>query len=123
MNYIRTKDGLFKVLNENLGSVYSDYIQIVNDYALVKKEDIIKQSDLIEELCDEFIVIYKSGERINVDWSFVELLTALTNTDKLKNVKVIYGALWLIGEHGEPILKPFAKTNEQIGLGLELHLL
>ena len=51
MKYIRTKDGIYEVDNENFDYVGKEYKRFTwNESQLV-----INQSDTIEELCDEFV--------------------------------------------------------------------
>ena len=69
--------------------------------------DEIKLGDTIEELCDEFVVAYEDGARIV--YSDLEWAKCKAKTSPIKST--IYGAIWIKGEHGEPILKSVAKMN------------
>ena len=68
MKYIRTKDGIFERKFPNMEHQISfDHKTIEPAYCTVKydwiaKKDVIKQSDTIEELCDEFVWATPEGE-------------------------------------------------------------
>ena len=63
MKYIRTKDGnIYEVIEEKDTKICIGWNWKENIY--VDKNEILKQADTIEELCDEFVVIYANG-RIN----------------------------------------------------------
>ena len=53
MKYIRTKDGIYQITDPNRKT----NITVCTNHGWVFKEDIIKQADSIEELCDEFVYI------------------------------------------------------------------
>ena len=67
MKYIRTKDGIFKVWNwwNNSGNIPEPNVETIGCYVGNGKDisidDIIKQSDTIEELCDK-CVCFIDGE-------------------------------------------------------------
>ena len=70
------------------------------------KHDVIKQADTIEELCDEFVVADKLGNKPIID----KILTANNvrlNVELLED-KNVYGAIWT--EWG---LKYVSKMNEK----------
>ena len=72
MKYIRTKDGIYY----NQAYFYSH------------KEEIIKQADTIEELCDEFVIKIKTGYLITY------YNKVLLTQDANKNGADVYGAIW-----------------------------
>ena len=76
---------------------------------------IIKQADTIEDLCDEFVIVAKKDK--NIKPYFTPYLTAtlavFDDVKSLLDTDDVYGAIWTIGEHGEPILKSVAKMNEK----------
>ena len=80
MKYIRTKDNVFEVTGRFAMGYYNQYIRPVFD------EDIIKQANTIEELCDKFVKTRP------------DLPTLISQTGILWNVKrtgeEIYGAIW-----------------------------
>ena len=97
--YIRTKDGRIAEVKENmtikrcsenvLRLVYKDNRSIC---VLSGNDDIIKQSETIEELCDEFILEEKMREVIYHHKS--------TKFDDFKTIAILnerytlYGAIW-----------------------------
>ena len=126
MKYLRTKDGIYKVI-EDCGDWYKvevpsskwDYDEDNHCYYedskidSIGKKDVIKQADTIEELCDEFVLVREnvSNERMKFYQCLYSRLCD-TQFDRKPNDKV-YGAIWTTGEHGEPILKSVAKMNEE----------
>lgn len=86
MRYIRTKDGVYEA---------TDYLEdgcwcLNNGGAYFRKADIIKEADIIEELCDMFILIE------NADGQKIHSIN-YTLCDDLRNNKDnegIYGAIW-----------------------------
>jgi len=67
MRYIRTNEGVFE-LHEKQGNIEGMFnIKLKNflnpkGYRIIAKERVIKQSDTIEELCDEFIWKWNESE-------------------------------------------------------------
>ena len=59
----------------------------VSDYKKVYKEDVIKQSDTIEELCDRFIAETEDTVKFWVE-------STLKNAKIYCGIKNIYGAIW-----------------------------
>ena len=87
MKYIRTKDGIW--LNKNPNGKKEVYT------ARYKPTDIIKESDRIEELCDEFVHIRKNEKPVHHRRS--KWLNKDHNTLKWEvknNFCVVYGAIW-----------------------------
>ena len=94
MRYIRTKDGVYEA---------TDYLEdgcwcLNNGGAYFRKADIIKEADIIEELCDEFTYEYDKNSKHTKCWKD-------TNTGiwydydvdfKLnkKEISTIKGAIW-----------------------------
>ena len=92
MKYIRREDG---VIVDTRG-IIGDVGKYIEDYA-------IKQADTIEELFDEYIhknYAFKSLEELYDYWE-----------DLYEREEPIYGAIWIAGEHDEPILKSVAKMK------------
>ena len=95
MKYIRTKDGRIIDTTEYIKIVETQYTFkfVPKGYEYYKpvctnihKDEIIKQADTIEELCDEFV--YQIGEYhyYNDD---LEIAKGLTD-----DISKIYGAIW-----------------------------
>lgn len=88
--YIRIKDGIYKVESETCHK-QGYYIDRYEEDVILK-EQVIKQADTIEELCDEFVVNF---ECFNRSYYFVYE----NSYDELKrDVQTIqysaYGAIW-----------------------------
>lgn len=89
MKYIRTINGIYIAVK---GFKTGDMI-VIPDEGLVK---IIKQSNTIKELCDEFIVVHENGTHViqkkvgnglrDMDKDYPEYLE--------RNKQVFYGAIW-----------------------------
>ena len=95
MKYIRTKDGIRDIT----GFIEEKYYWQNPNYGLdyIGKEDIIAQSDTIEELCDRCVVIHKYREQPQ-DMSFYEAQYFIDIwTRKVKSndpIIAIYGTIW-----------------------------
>lgn len=109
--YIRTKDGVYEVEQSQL----EDDEEVVNcDYGQIHKLEILRKSENLEELCDEFVIIP------NNDWSNNWLAFGVNKKclkDSIYNlnypIKEVYGAIWT--EWG---LKYVAKMNDDRELEL-----
>lgn len=95
MRYIRTKDGkIIDLVAYKENGVINNGIKFVNkingSYFFVQQDNILKQADTIEELCDEFVAtlkntkpyIFKDGEYKELEKKPSEWLGTL------------YGAIW-----------------------------
>ncbi len=98
--YIRTKDGVYKI--DEVKPYFLDEKQklfINNELKIaINEQRVINQSENLEELCDEFVGINKSGNVIvqrAIAPSLKELKNSLRSTlnDKAK-FDIIYGAIW-----------------------------
>ena len=108
MKYIRTKDGVYELVD-----TYYSFVNGVETYMYddngrgveINSHQILKQSDSIEELCDE-IVILRNGERptILLNYDNLPLLKARVVKDNQK----VYGAIWT-----DTGLKYVAKLNDK----------
>lgn len=96
MKYIRTKDKIYDgslLLREYTGWYF---YESTKHYAFNESE-IIKQSDTIEELCDEFVGIRKSDKKsylgkITKSGIFFEELGGWVG--RIDNYETFYGAIW-----------------------------
>ena len=122
MKYIRTKDGkLYLNLGETQNGVIIEYnylgdgldLDRIKLYAesysfnnesethlsiewdIIREEiDIIKQTDTIEELCDEFVIIYNKSQIFKKPFTSAhDNLKDLLEEHELSKCKV-YGAIW-----------------------------
>ena len=97
--YIRTKNMIFEVESET----YDKQGYYIGDYGVIFKEQVIKQANTIEELCERFVVIDKETKEVISIVSFLEY-AKLWSYCKYN----IYGAIWC--EWG---LKYVAKMNDK----------
>ena len=91
MKYIRTKNGIYEVVEDN-NKEWGKQIVVklpknLNMKLADVKDQILKQSDSIEELCDEFVVVN------NTCFNMPQLLGTKIDKDYYKHEKV-YGAIW-----------------------------
>ena len=92
MKYIRTKDGIFELIWVVVGKNGKQFIIEKYDGAIYE-EEIIAQADTIEELCDEFVVVYKDSEPyLTQHLSYAEMEEY--NLRVNGNNGIIYGAIW-----------------------------
>ena len=88
MKYIRTKNRIYKVestLRDN--SIVKGYN--VGEMGFIRKDQVIKQSENIEELCDRFVVMDKETKEVMDIVYFLEY-AKLWSYCKYN----IYGAIW-----------------------------
>lgn len=118
MRYIRTKDGIYNT-TKLMYAFNEEYISKDwnKDFEKLLQTSILKQANDIKELCDVFIVIafFKGQQSSDIPDFFSNLYLALKRTDNLRHLgydSQVYGAIWIIGKFGEPILKPVAKMNK-----------
>lgn len=95
--YIKTKDGrIYQVYDKVFEYKGDKRYQLVDSRFEVSLNDIVKEANTIEELCDEFVGVRKSdntahlGKIEDKHWFYEQ-------TDwvgRVENYKVIYGAIW-----------------------------
>lgn len=118
MKYIRTKDENNLIIDltnmllpYNLTDEYIDF----NKFGMFK---IVKQADTIEELCDEFVLDHPLFAN-NCKTLYHSFEKAKNGIKKLSGDAhdlysfEIFGAIWIKGERGEPVLKAVARMNEK----------
>lgn len=115
MKYIKTITGVY----ERPKDVYirDNKIPCYVGFSL-RWDDIIKESDTIDELCDEFIIYYANGYHlININDDEITFKDGFdygfTLKSALEDGYEIYGAVWTKKEDKEPILKSVAKMDEK----------
>lgn len=91
--YVRTKDGVYEVkVNKYHELVYC------KDNQIVLSCNIIKQSETIEELCDElFVYVRKQNEDYEkIEMPIIDITRNLTSLIKIANFtnSVVLGAIW-----------------------------
>lgn len=101
MKYIRTKDGRIEIVRFQS---YGNREKMVVDKAIKIETEILKEADAIEDLLDETILVCVDGTHELMNKSY---------DGEPKEIVGVYGAIWIKGEYGEPILKSVAKLNEK----------
>ena len=97
MKYIRTKDRV---------CAYDEFIN--SDYYLIfGEEEIVKQADTIEELCDVFVGVDENGEH-HTHTDSVNDLIHMTYDILHVTLTTIYGEIWVNDE-----LHKVAKLNDK----------
>ena len=104
--FVRTEYGIYntKNLKQDRYCYYDENSKLQDNVYLtvVSKNEIIKQADTIEELCDEFVLVAKDEDffqtsRINTrHWVFDDLADTEHKEDEIgKGIsRTIYGAIW-----------------------------
>lgn len=102
MKYVRTKNGIVDISNY----IEKDfYYQDTKTPDYIGKEKIIKQSDSIEELCDEFVMYWLPLEEMSINESWIPyaqyerlgIWQKMRDTiikEVIKTKSVLYGAIW-----------------------------
>lgn len=99
MKYILTKNEIYEVHHEDDTWFYAIEKNNPNAYLLVYKEDVIKQADTIEELCDKFVYkkeLYKKIAK-GEDWenqTIIRLYGMSFFDLYIEEWNNIYGAIW-----------------------------
>lgn len=101
MKYIRTKDGVYEVVGFDEECIIpSPLIKVRKDCCIERithccKEDIIKQADTIEELCDAYVVICDyEPSIINAKYVTFEEALKYSNYEEEKENMQFFGAIW-----------------------------
>lgn len=102
MKYVRTKNGIYenKPLEKHLGKRKGNGFEIV-----FKEQDILKQADTIEELCDQFVMFDENNTFLIANENF-SITKDLWNRRDI--VVSVYGEIWFNNE-----LRKVAKMNEK----------
>ena len=104
--YIRTKDGIYKVEGETCHK--QGYFIDRYEEDVILKEQVIKQSENLEELCDRFVVMDKETKEV------ISIVSFLAYAKLWSYCKYnIYGAIWT--DFG---LKYVARLTEDGGIEL-----
>ena len=92
--YIRTKDGIYKVEGETCHK--KAYFIDRYEEDVILKEQVIKQSETLEELCDEFVVFDKEQPNGKLLYykGFENLKKEFIDFEKDKEKVVVCGAIW-----------------------------
>ena len=113
MKYIRTKDRIREIIEDfggscNVKSTYPKGRPSIDNFTVVSGVRFAPRADTIEELCDEFVVIYNESRKFTKPFTSVycDIKDVLKEHD-LSECK-IYGAIWT-----ELGLKYVAKMNAE----------
>lgn len=95
--YIRTKNGVYKI--DEIKPYFLDEKQklfINNELKIaVNEEQVIKQAENLEELCDEFVIEYHNGSKIiSIHDNTDDFLREHKFEIKSGYIKNVYGAIW-----------------------------
>ena len=113
MKYVRTKDGKIYNKSKIICSAFREEYCSPNwneDIEKYLQTKIVAEADTIEELVDDFIAKKDYGKPFVIKRYEIH--------SNLQFGFTIYGAIWVVGENNEPILKPVAKMKEEGGLEL-----
>lgn len=109
MKYIRTEKGIYKSDRKDI-VIHEDYISNYEQIIYHTNEKILKQSDTIEELCDEFVFVGQDNMPILME-TLQKCLERIKDLG-LTNHK-IYGAIWIQLSNSSCGLKPVVQANEK----------
>ena len=102
MKYIRTKDGIYELIDFSKTNGmecanhygYKDKQTGINMLMTLNETKRYKQADTIEELCDEFVVIYNESKKFKKPFtSFYSDTIGVLKEHDLSECE-IYGAIW-----------------------------
>ena len=94
--YIRTKNRIYQVesiLRDN--GFIKGYN--VGEMAFIRKDQVINQSENLEELCDEFVYVSKQNENYEkIEKPIIAITRRITSLTKIANAinSVVLGAIW-----------------------------
>ena len=74
MKYIRTKENNYEYIIDTI-----KYKEITGEDCFIPKNEIVDEADTIEELCDEFVIVYENGARIvygDLEWAKVKAIAS-----------------------------------------------
>ena len=96
--YIRTKDGVYEVEGRKFYDALKRKHYITTKGLAIKEDDIIKQSENLEELCDELIVyvIKQNEDYEKIEMPIIAITRNLTSLIKIANAtnSGVLGAIW-----------------------------
>ena len=94
MKYIRTKDGIYKVVDTYETKYVIGYTEDGFEISIYK-ENVISQAETIDELCDELVIEYRDGSKIiSIHDNTKEFLKEHKYELKSSYIKNVYGAIW-----------------------------
>ena len=125
MKYLRTKNN--RIIENKCGkhcewlceNVYGMHYY-TTDKGIVYLSDILEESDTLETLCDEFIVVIQDRvyhyclDEVKRLVKCVQEGTVLYKDVKLEKIDAIYGAIWVTKENGALDLISVAKVSNML---------
>ena len=91
MSYIRTKDGVYEVKEKSTGFYIVLFEKVLTRTIL--NEDVIKESEDLTELCDEFVIDWlptNHKDIFGIDKYSKEVIESCIGNNKTN----VYGAIW-----------------------------
>ncbi len=93
--YIRTKDGIYEVESEFLDNEgkWIGYNIVGDDMTIILRIQVIKQSDNLAELCDEFVIDWlptNHKDIFGIDEYSKKIIESCIGNSKTN----VYGAIW-----------------------------
>lgn len=104
MMYIRTKDGVYEVSSKQKNTYY-----VLNGRWQFEKQDIIKQSENLEELCDCFKTVSDYAGQLIITHYFDFEQARFNKSDEAE----LYGYIYIILSNGAIRIEPIAKMNDK----------
>lgn len=99
--YIRTKDKIYEVTNNKYGVIEENGVFKIHcenmGHHWYSELEVIKQSENLEELCDEFVYVSKQNEDYEkIEMPIIAITRNLTSLIKIANFtnSVVLGAIW-----------------------------
>lgn len=89
--------------------------------SIIRDMEIVKQADNIPELLNKYIVVTRGSNysyKIYSKYQFGKLSTKYLKGKLNEQNTQIYGAIWTIGSHREPILKSVSQMNDKLEMEL-----
>lgn len=81
------------------------------------ESEVLRKGDTLEEVVNRYIKSKGCPREILSKYQFEKMPMAKLKEEMAKG-NDFYGAIWLRGEHGEPILSSIGKVNKDGGLEL-----
>lgn len=91
MKYIKMENQLYKITDETDYSITYENSQCVGCLCKDAYKDKLQLADTIEELCDEFVVIY---DFLRVEHTVCHSFASALALSEERNNSIIYGAIW-----------------------------
>lgn len=88
MKYVRTKETEYGCIIDTIR-----YKEQTGEECWIPQNEIVKEADTIEELCDEFVFIDKNKLIEHRCWTHLEWAIANCKRNNI-DISTIYGAIW-----------------------------